>query len=54
MGDLPDSDWIFSLGGVPLISKDKVLGVLIVATTSLHEFEESEQELLATVGKTMA
>ena len=53
IADLPETEWIVSLGGVPLISKEKLLGVLVVATSSLHEFGESEQKLLESVGRSI-
>ena len=50
---LPDLFPIASMGGVPLIFKDKVLGVLIVSTATPHEFDENEQTLLAAVGNSI-
>jgi PAS domain S-box-containing protein len=41
---------INSLGVVPLLSKDKVLGALDVAFNNEHEFNEQEQQLLMLVG----
>ncbi|MHB8859368.1 MAG: PAS domain S-box protein [Thermoleophilia bacterium] len=43
-----------SLGGVPLISKDKILGVLTVGTLAPHEFSEAEQLLLTSVGRSIS
>jgi len=51
--ELPDLFPIASLGGVPLIFKDRVLGVLIVSTATPHEFTENEQVLLAAVGNSI-
>ncbi|MHB8160565.1 MAG: PAS domain S-box protein [Thermoleophilia bacterium] len=51
--ETPELIPIESLGGVPLISKDKVLGVLIVFTATPHEFSDSEQMLLSAVGNSL-
>ncbi len=51
--EIPELIPIESLGGVPLIAKDKVLGVLVVSTATPHEFSDSEQTLLSAVGKSL-
>ncbi|MBK5225904.1 MAG: PAS domain S-box protein, partial [Thermoleophilia bacterium] len=51
--EVPELIPIESLGGVPLISKDKILGVLIVSTATPHEFSDSEQTLLSAVGNSL-
>ena len=51
--DLHSSAQVASVGGVPLISKDKLLGVLLVVTSQPHVFSEAEQQLLASVGKSI-
>ncbi|MFA6002131.1 MAG: PAS domain S-box protein [Thermoleophilia bacterium] len=53
MPELPDIFPIASIGGVPLIFKDRVLGVLIVSSATPHEFGENEQALLAAVGNSI-
>ncbi|MDO8736630.1 MAG: PAS domain S-box protein [Thermoleophilia bacterium] len=50
---MPDTAPIASIGGVPLISKDKVMGVLIVSTSKQHSFSGSEQALLGALGNTI-
>ncbi len=50
---VPKSPWFTSLGGVPVIARDKLLGVVIFATGEHHQFDEAEQALLASVGKTI-
>ncbi len=42
-----------SLGGVPLLSKDRMMGVMIVGTVERRVFGEHEQNLLESVGKTI-
>lgn len=50
---MPNAAPVVSLGGVPLISKEEVMGVLIVSTSSRHEFRVSEQALLGALGNTI-
>lgn len=51
---LPASMPMASLGGVPLISKGEILGVLTVGTVEPHKFSEAEQLLLASVGRSIS
>jgi len=50
---LPEKPWFESFGGVPLVSKDKLLGVMIVGKIEHHEFDDAERQLLIAVGKTI-
>jgi len=51
--NMPRAVAIASIGGVPLISKGKVMGVLVVSTKALHTFSEGEQALLGALGNTI-
>jgi PAS domain S-box-containing protein len=52
LGDI-DKAWWSSLGFIPIISKDRLLGVMEVTTSKPHEFTEAEKSLLGSVGKTI-
>lgn len=53
IADMPNSVPVSSLGGVPLRSQEKVLGVLVVSTAARHEFSEHERALLQAVGNSI-
>ncbi len=50
---MPDRLDFASLGGVPLLSKDRMMGVMMVGTVERRVFGEHEQNLLESVGKTI-
>ncbi len=50
---LTDEAWFTSLGGVPLVSKDTLLGVMLVGVREQYNFDSNERLLLASVGRTI-
>jgi len=54
LNSLPDKSWFESFGGVPLVSNDKIMGVMMVGTIAHHDFDDTEKQLLESVGKTIA
>lgn len=53
LSQLPDMPDLVAMGGVPLTSQDRVVGVLLVSTAQPHKFSDEEQALLVAVGKTI-
>ncbi len=45
--------WFTSTGSIPIVSKDRCLGVLSIFTFDRHHFDELEQSLLVSVGKSL-
>ncbi|MHB8792546.1 MAG: PAS domain S-box protein [Thermoleophilia bacterium] len=50
---MPDAAPVLSIGGVPLVSKEEVMGVLVVSTATRHEFKDSEKALLGALGNSI-
>ncbi len=48
-----DRIWWASIGGVPLIIQDRLVGVMMVATAEHHAFSDAEKALLTSVGETV-
>ncbi|MHB8923620.1 MAG: PAS domain S-box protein, partial [Thermoleophilia bacterium] len=53
LSHMPADPDLVSVGGVPLVSKERVVGVLLVSTAVPHEFSDEEKTLLLAAGKTI-
>ncbi|MHB1390981.1 MAG: PAS domain S-box protein [Thermoleophilia bacterium] len=53
LSQMPADPDVVSVGGVPLVSKDRVVGVLLVSTAVPHKFNDEEKMLLLAAGKTI-